>query len=573
MTELTATAAAQSLESSRLNRVPLSTYRLQLNAGCNLDKVFDLLPYLDRLGVSDLYLSPLFCAREESSHGYDVVDHGAIDPAIGNMASFERVAEEARGAGMGILLDVVPNHMGINDPGNTWWIDVLENGEGAYFAGFFDIDWRPAASALQDKILLPFLGEPFGKVLENGELRVIYDDRRFQLCYGPRRYPIAPPTWTVILDLALVQASSHASNHGRDTDNWTELESIITQLRHLPPASRRDAAAMDERYREQHVVRRRLANLLESSQTVSAALEKALVQINGEVGNPKSFDQLEKLLEAQWYRLAFWRVAADEINYRRFFDINELAAIRVEDPRVFDAVHRLVGHFLRQGWVTGLRIDHPDGLRDPLTYFKNLQVLYRSEQPAGGNSAPEMYIVAEKILSGDEPLSTDWSICGTTGYDLLNILNRVQVHEEGLTELRSFYDGICGGPRKAGDVVYESKRTVLLQSMSSELQMLTAQLYRVAQQHRALRDFTRPALQRAAGSHCVHDCVSHLCARRQLGCQRVGLSHRSDGRAHGKTPQSDAPHVGVRLHRLGAATRASADANRRAGGRTAPVCP
>ncbi|HEX2476958.1 MAG TPA: alpha-amylase family glycosyl hydrolase, partial [Lacipirellulaceae bacterium] len=365
MTELTATAASQSVGSSKLNRVPLSTYRLQLNAGCNLDKVFELLPHLNQLGISDLYLSPLFRAREESSHGYDVVDHGAIDPAIGNMESFERLAEEARAAGMGILLDVVPNHMGINDPGNAWWLDVLENGEGAYFAGFFDIDWRPAASALQDKILLPFLGEPFGKVLENGELRVIYDDRRFQLCYGPRRYPIAPPTWTTILELALVHGNS--DDNGRDTDDWTELESIIAQLRNLPPASRRDAAAMDERYREQNVVRRRLSDLLESSQSVRGALEKALVQVNGEVGNPKSFDQLEKLLEAQWYRLAFWRVAADEINYRRFFDINELAAVRVEEPRVFDAVHRLVAHFLRQGWVTGLRTDHPDGLRDPQT--------------------------------------------------------------------------------------------------------------------------------------------------------------------------------------------------------------
>jgi (1->4)-alpha-D-glucan 1-alpha-D-glucosylmutase len=254
---------------------------------------------------------------------------------------------------------------------------------------------------------------------------------------------------------------------------------------------------MDERYREQKIVRRRLSELVETSPAVRAAFEEALGEINGEVGNPKSFDQLEKLLEAQWYRLAYWRVAADEINYRRFFDINELAAIRVEEPRVFDAVHRLVGQFLRHGWVTGLRIDHPDGLRDPHTYFKNVQSLYRSERPPNGNLAPEIYIVAEKILSADEPLSAEWAISGTTGYHLMNVLSRVQVHEEGLTELRSFYDGLCGARRKAADVVYESKRTVLLESMSSELQMLSAQLYRIAQQHRASRDFTRPSLQRA----------------------------------------------------------------------------
>jgi (1->4)-alpha-D-glucan 1-alpha-D-glucosylmutase len=497
MAESTATKKVLATGVSKLNRVPVSTYRLQLNAGCNLDMVFDLMLYLEQLGVSDLYLSPLFRAREESSHGYDVVDHGAIDPAIGDMAAFERVAVAARGAGMGILLDVVPNHMGINDAGNAWWLDVLENGEGSYFAGFFDVDWRPAASALQDKILLPFLGEPFGKVLENGELRVIYDDKRFQLCYGPRRYPIAPPTWTDILDLAFQFSNAQVSHDGRKaTSDWTELQSIITQLRHLPPGSRRDAAAMEERYREQNIVRRRLSQLLESSPTVREALDKALLQINGEVGNPKSFDLLEKLLDSQWYRLAFWRVAADEINYRRFFDINELAAIRVEEPRVFDAVHRLVGQFLRHGWVTGLRIDHPDGLRDPQTYFKNVHALFRSEQPVDADGAQEIYVVAEKILSGDEPLPTEWPVCGTTGYELMNILSRVQVQEDGLTELRAFYAGIVG-PRKPADVVYESKRTVLLQSMASELQLLTAQLYRIAQQHRAARDFTRPSLQRA----------------------------------------------------------------------------
>ena len=177
----------------KINRIPLSTYRLQLQAGLDLEQLYHLLPYLQRLGISDLYLSPLFRARQESSHGYDVVDHGTIDPAIGDLARFQRLAEAARDAGMGILLDVVPNHMGINDPGNAWWLDVLENGDGSYFADFFDIDWRPAASALQDTVLLPFLGEPFGRVLESGELQVVYDDDRLQLCYGARRFPLAPP--------------------------------------------------------------------------------------------------------------------------------------------------------------------------------------------------------------------------------------------------------------------------------------------------------------------------------------------------------------------------------------------
>jgi (1->4)-alpha-D-glucan 1-alpha-D-glucosylmutase len=300
-----------------------------------------------------------------------------------------------------------------------------------------------------------------------------------------------------VLQLAAQQAEQAAADEPGTFSDWAELESIITQLRNLPPGSRRDAASMEERYREQSIVRRRLHQLVAASSAVKAALDAALQQINGECGNPRSFDQLEMLLERQWYRLAYWRVAADEINYRRFFDINDLAAIRVENPSVFEAVHRLVGRLLVAGWVTGLRIDHPDGLRDPLAYFKNLQALYRAQQPPGENDASEIYIVAEKILTGDEPLSAEWPVCGTTGYDLMNLLGRVQVYEAGLAELREFYDQARRSFNKPADVVYDSKRDVLFSSMASELQMLAAELYRIAQRHRASRDFTRPALQRA----------------------------------------------------------------------------
>src|SRR3954467_4043455 len=231
MSELTATRAATSACNKRVNRIPLSTYRLQLGAELTLDQVHDLLAYLQKLGISDLYLSPLFRARAESSHGYDVVDHGAIDPAIGDLAAFERLATAARESDMGIVLGVVPSHMGINDRGNTWWLDVLENGEGSYFADFFDIEWHPPAAGLKDKVLLPFLGEPFGRVLENGDLRVVYDDARLQLEYGPRRFPLAPPTWTAVLESAIQLAGSVGEPDNRSKADWTELKSIITQLR------------------------------------------------------------------------------------------------------------------------------------------------------------------------------------------------------------------------------------------------------------------------------------------------------------------------------------------------------
>ena len=497
MSELTAAKPESAISRTRVNRIPGSTYRLQLGSDLTLDQVLGLLPYLQQLGISDLYLSPLFRARAESSHGYDVVDHGAIDPAIGDLAAFERLATAARQAGMGILLDVVPNHMGINDPGNLWWLDVLENGEGSYFADFFDVEWHPPAPGLQDKILLPFLGEPFGRVLENGDLKVVYDSGRLQLAYYERRFPLAPPTWPGILNLALSDANEVGGFEKRSVEDWSELQSVITQLRNLPPGARRDAEAMAERYREQKVARRRIDKLLRNSSAVRDAFDRAIQQVNGEKGNPKSFDQLEKLLDDQWYRLAYWRVAADEINYRRFFDINDLAAIRVENQRVFDAVHRLVGLLLEKGWVTGLRIDHPDGLRDPQSYFKSLQTLFRAHHSIDDDDAAGVYVVAEKILSGDEPLPTDWAVSGTTGYDLLNIISRVQVHGEGLAELRKFYDVTIGNTQKPTHIVYESRREVLQGTMASELQMLTAALYRIAQNHRASRDFTQPALRRA----------------------------------------------------------------------------
>jgi (1->4)-alpha-D-glucan 1-alpha-D-glucosylmutase len=498
MPELTATKPAIARPATKVNRIPLATYRLQLGASLTLDQVRDLVPYLQQLGVGDLYLSPLFRSREESSHGYDVVDHGAIDSAIGDLESFERMAEAARAAGMGILLDVVPNHMGINDPGNLWWLDVLENGEDSYFADFFDIDWDPAASALQDKVLLPFLGSPFGTVLEAGELKIVYENQRLQLAYYDKRFPLAPSTWPEVLELAASQREVQpAADDPNSFSDWAELQSIITQLRNLPPGSRRNHASMDERYREQLVVRRRLAQLIASSPAVKGALDNAVTKINGEAGNARSFDQLERLLERQWYRLSYWRVAADEINYRRFFDVNDLAAIRVEDPRVFEAVHRLVRRLIGAGWVTGLRIDHPDGLRDPLNYFKQLHALYRSQQPTTESEASEIYVVAEKILSADESLATDWQVAGTTGYDWMNVIGRLQVSSDGLATLRDAYDKVTGTSAKPADVVYESKRAVLFGNLSSELQLLAASLYRIAQAHRASRDFTRPVLQRA----------------------------------------------------------------------------
>lgn len=417
-----------------LQRAPLSTYRLQLRSDFGLNAVHDLLPYLRRLGVSDVYLSPLFRARRDSSHGYDVVDHGVIDPAFGTINDFAMLAKAVRGAEMGILLDVVPNHMGINDPANAWWLDVLEHGEKAEHADFFDIDWRPAAEHLRHKVLLPFLGEPFGETLESGKLQLVYERQRLQIAYGDKRFPVARETWP-----------------------------------------------------------QELAELIES--TDDDFIRRGLFAWNGRVGDPGSFDRLEEILDAQPYRLASWRVAADEINYRRFFDINDLAAIRVEDPRVFAAVHRLVARFLEEGLITGLRIDHPDGLWDPEAYFQQLQSLFAKSGHA--SAGDRLYVVAEKILAGDESLPADWAVSGTTGYDFLNIVSRLFVSAPGLATLRANYARLTGEDDSAATEAYLGKREVLSHALASELSVLANRLTRIAQQDRASRDFTRRALERA----------------------------------------------------------------------------
>ncbi len=492
-----------------VNRIPLATYRFQLRKDFGFEQIQQLLPYLQSLGISDLYLSPLFRAGENSTHGYDVVDHGQIEPALGGKEAFLKMAVAARAAGMGVMLDVVPNHMGIDDAGNRYWQDVLENGEAARYAHFFDVDWDAIPLNLKHRVLLPVLGKPFGATLEDGELSVMFDDRRLRIKYFARHFPLAPRTWTEVLEVVAQRLAAVQESATRQSQvEQAELASILLQLRHLPPSDQRGGIAMRQRYREQRIARRRLAHLVDERPRVRRALESALAEINGVCGEPSSFNRLEALLAAQCYRLAYWRVASDEINYRRFFDVNELAAIRVEDPQVFHAVHRLIADLLAQNLVTGLRIDHPDGLLDPAQYFNDLQTLFRQTRTGSGGEAPEepLYIVAEKILSGNEQLPADWAVQGTTGYEFLNLVNRLLVHAEGVTEIRNSYEELAGVEATAAELLYESKREAAGSLMLSEMHMLAAQLYRIAQQQRASCDFTLPTLQRALQEvvACLH---------------------------------------------------------------------
>lgn len=486
-------------------RIPVATYRLQFNASFRFADAMHLVPYLHALGITDLYASPIFQARQGSTHGYDVTDHTVLNPELGTAEDFAALTDALRRHDMGLILDVVPNHMGIVEESNRWWQDVLENGPSSPYAKFFDIDWHPPKQDLDNKVLLPILGDQYGRVLENGEIRLVYDEDGFWVVYGQQRFPVAPRTWTVVLDAVLERLRpQRASDHPQ----VIELESIIRSLRHLPLRTETDPDKVRERYREKDVVKRRLATLVGADAIAKQSLEAVVAQLNGRSGDPHSFDGLEALLADQAYRLCYWRVAMDEINYRRFFDINDMAAIHVEHPEVFEAVHALVLRLVREGRATGLRIDHPDGLLDPEQYFLTLQAHCASPAadapavttaPARPGRAPRRacYVVIEKILCRDERLRQTWAVHGTVGYECLNLINGLFVDPAGERPLAMLYTSFTGRPWRFADLVYDSKELILSVSMSSELHVLARRLDRISEQHRWSRDFTLASLQEA----------------------------------------------------------------------------
>jgi (1->4)-alpha-D-glucan 1-alpha-D-glucosylmutase len=490
-------------------RIPSATYRLQLNSEFTLVDAAGIVEYLHRLGVSDCYTSPITQARAGSRHGYDVTDHQRLNPEIGGADGFREFARRVQQYGMGIIVDTVPNHMCIADASNKWWYDVLENGPSSPFAPFFDIDWQPPKADLANKVLLPVLGDQFGHVLENGDISIGYKNGAFEvLCYD-HVFPVAPRTWTAILEPALARLEKEL---GTSTRESLELASIITALNHLPLRTETDAAKVRERQREKEIVKERLAALMETNAAVRLAVDASIADLNGTKGKPHSFDRLETLLDDQAYRLSFWHVAADEINYRRFFDVNDLAAIRVERPDVFKATHELIAGLVHEGLISGLRIDHVDGLRDPGLYLRMLQHECAVALAAGeltpvphnkGNAASDpaphalpFYIVVEKILGADERLRADWPVQGTTGYEFLNDLNGLYVDGDNCERLKEFYWRFTRQRREFGDIVYDCKKLVLRALMSGEQNVLARKLDRISEQHRWSRDFTLNSLGR-----------------------------------------------------------------------------
>jgi (1->4)-alpha-D-glucan 1-alpha-D-glucosylmutase len=361
------------------------------------------------------------------------------------------------------------------------------------YAPYFDIEWRPIKSDLRDKVLLPILTDQYGRVLERGELKVHFEEGAFYLSYGTQKLPIAPGTYRFVLEMALENLAEY-----KDEDFYAEFQSILTALEYLPRRTETDPQKIEERAREKEIVKRRLERRCQEAPQVQRAIEKALAEINGRPGDPRSFDRLDELLNAQSYRLAFWRVAAEEINYRRFFDVNDLAAIRMELPEVFDAAHQLVVDLVRRGAVTGLRIDHPDGLYLPKEYLDALQ---RRCAKTLGMPLPKdgraVYMVAEKILTGSEKLRTDWPLHGTTGYDFANQVAQVLVDASAEGAITKAFHRFIGHTMHFGHLVYAKKRLVMRIALANEVEVLGNMLDRLSEKNRWYRDFTLEALARA----------------------------------------------------------------------------
>ena len=475
-----------------MTRIPSCTYRLQFNRWFTFSQAREIVAYLNALGVSDVYASPYFQTSPDSLHGYDIADHNKLNAAIGSRKDYDVWIAELHAHSMGQILDFVPNHVGIAEPLNEWWMDVLENGPSSRYAPYFDIDWQPLKSDLRDKVLLPILSDQYGRILERGELKVHFDQGTFYLLYGDRRLPIAPGTYRHVLEIALKNLGEY-----REEDFYAELQSILTALEYLPKRTETDPKRIAERIREKEIIKRRLERRCSEAPQVQQAIDKALVQINGKPGDARSFDALDELLNAQSYRLAFWRVAAEEINYRRFFDVNDLAAIRVELPKVFDAIHRLALELVSTGAVTGLRIDHPDGLYLPREYFEKLQ---QRCAKALGIALPRdgraIYMVAEKILTSSEMLRRDWRVHGTTGYDFANQVAQLLVDSSAETAITKTFHRFISHSMPFGHLLYAKKLQVMKLSLANDIDVLGNMLDRVSEQNRWYRDFTLEALSR-----------------------------------------------------------------------------
>ena len=463
--------------------IPIATYRLQLTADFGFSEAAALVPYLKALGVSHLYASPFLKARAGSTHGYDVVDHNSLNPELGGEEAFQRLCDALNRADIGLILDFVPNHMGVHYADNPWWLDVLEWGPKSPYAASFDIDWQTLPGRPRGGVLIPILGSSYSEALEGGEIALRYDagEGSFSAWYYEHRLPIGPSRYGEVLQRVVADAAAMEEPAGR------KLLDLARQYRgpHNPPRSQASAFKAE------------LAAIAGGKEVI----ERGSRAYDPNSGGPGAVLALHHLLERQHYRLAYWRLAGSEINYRRFFDINSLAGLRVEDAGTFAAMHDLVRRLIAAGCLHGLRLDHIDGLRDPHQYFRRLQRLTDVEQPSGKSP---FYVIVEKILADGERLPRFAGVCGTTGYEWLNVISRVLTDDHGLSVLERTWREVSGDGRNFDEILIEAKRRVIANILASEFTVLTRLLARIASGHYATRDYTAERLRTAFELFILH---------------------------------------------------------------------
>ena len=440
---------------------PLSTYRIQLNSHFGFDDAVKIIPYLEELGIDYLYCSPYFQAAPGSNHGYNVVDHSKVNRELGGERAFDRMCEALDQAKMRQMLDIVPNHMAI-DRENPWWWDVLENGPSSAYASFFDVDWEPPERRIHNVVLMPVLEDQYGILLEAGKLRIVREVGKLEVRGGNGVFPVGPRSLRQILAPAAVKCGSDA------------LAFLADGFDALPFPAATDLKSITRRHRDKKLLADMLAKLVNENAAVRNAIDEVVAQLNADP------DLLHEFLEQQNYRLAYWRMAARDLGYRRFFDINSLVGLRIENERVFYATHKLVLQWVAAGRLTGLRVDHPDGLRNPLEYFQRLRA-----------ACPDTWIAAEKILLGSESLRESWPIEGTTGYDFLNMVGRLFVDPAGAQPLTDFYREFTGEQADYAALVRARKQFAMRDTLGSEINTLTAMLLDLCEADRLHRDYTR----------------------------------------------------------------------------------
>jgi (1->4)-alpha-D-glucan 1-alpha-D-glucosylmutase len=471
-------------------RIPVAVYRLQFHQAMRLEDARGLVPYLKDLGISDLYSSPILQARRGSTHGYDVTDPTRLNPELGSEEEFENLVRQLQAHDMGLLLDIVPNHMAASSE-NPWWMDVLEEGPGSAYAAYFDVDWHPPSRFLDNRILLPLLGTTYAEALENRQLTLSFEEDGFFVHYFDIKLPIAPKAYRQILEHRLDRLKATL---GSGTPEFQELEGVLSAIDRLPERTALLAEKAGERRLGLAAIKERLRYLYNSSEQVRRFLDQNLWVFNGKKGVPSSFRFLDRLLSEQSYVISYWRNSNEGINYRRFFTITDLVGLRVEDPLTFDATHSVVLRLAERGLITGLRIDHIDGLRDPAGYLRRLQERLLCN---GAPKTTPFYVVVEKILADCEPLPREWPVYGTTGYDFLNYLNGIFVDEHHAEALDRIYERFSDLRLPYPDVVYQKKKQVMENLLAVEMNTLGRHLTLLAEQDRYARELPRGDLARA----------------------------------------------------------------------------